>query len=373
MAVAHSSFIVHHLPNISTQSKCKLLRWFDENARPLPWRHDRDSYRIWVSEVMLQQTTVATVWPRFERFLAAFPDIRSLATADEQSVLKEWEGLGYYNRARNLHRASRILVAQHAARLPDDPDICKSLPGIGRYILGAVLSQAFNRRLPIVEVNSKRVLCRLFAQSGDPKSPDVESWLWETALAILPRQRVGDFNQAIMELGALICTPKEPACAKCPLKKECLARREGLQNSIPVRTVRPATVQVREVCVVPRYGRKVLLVRRPPGGRWGNMWEFPRIALEESDTHDVAARRLIDSLGLKAQPRRELLTVRYNVTRFRMTMICLDAIARTKAFRTGYYEEGRWLLLAELNEYPVSSPQRKLAAVLRKPLAQTLF
>jgi A/G-specific adenine glycosylase len=356
--------VVHHLSNISTQSKGKLLRWFDRNARPLPWRRDRDAYRIWVSEVILQQTTVATVIPRFERFLAAFPNIRSLAAADEQSVLKEWEGLGYYSRARNLHRAARMLVADHDAQLPDDPDILKSLPGVGRYILGAVLSQAFNRRLPIVEANSKRVLCRLFAQTGDPKSSDVQSWLWETALSILPRKRIGDFNQAMMELGALICTQNEPDCPNCPLKNECLARREGLQNAIPLRSAKPNFVRVREVCIVLRHAGKVLLVRRPPGGRWGNMWEFPRVALEESDTHDAAARRLIGSLGMKAQPRRELTTIRYTVTHFRMTMICLDAIARTKAFRTGYYEEGRWLRPAELTEYPVSSPQRKLAAVL---------
>src|SRR5258708_18987505 len=157
----HSSFRVHHL--LPAQARRKLLTWFTHRARPLPWRRDRDPYRIWVSEVMLQQTTVAAVAPRFDQFLARFPDVHALAGADEQDVLKSWEGMGYYGRARNLHRAARRLVAEHDGDLPDDPALWADLPGVGRYILGAVLSQAFDRRLPIVEANSRRVLCRLFA------------------------------------------------------------------------------------------------------------------------------------------------------------------------------------------------------------------
>src|SRR5262245_29245924 len=187
--------------SLSPSAKRRLLAWFDGNARPLPWRRDRDPYRIWVSEVMLQQTTVAAVAPRFEQFLAAFPDVHALAAADEQAVLKFWEGMGYYSRARNLHRAARTLVGMHGGQLPDDPAVWAELPGIGRYILGAVLSQAFDRRLPVVEANTRRVLARMFAQAGDAKSPPVQAWLWETAAAILPRKRVGDFNQGRMDLG----------------------------------------------------------------------------------------------------------------------------------------------------------------------------
>jgi len=240
-------------PTLSPTARRKLLAWFDRHARPLPWRRDRDPYRIWVSEVMLQQTTVAAVAPRFEQFLAAFPDVRALAAADEQAVLKVWEGMGYYGRARNLRRAAQILVERYGGALPDDPAVWAELPGVGRYIRGAVLSQAFDRRLPVVEANTKRVLCRLFAQAGDVASGPVQSWLWETAAAILPKKRVGDFNQALMELGALVCTPDEPDCPNCPLKAECLARREGLQDRIPRRPARPAVVEVREVCVVARH------------------------------------------------------------------------------------------------------------------------
>jgi len=224
-----------------------------------------------------------------------------------------------------------------------------------------------------VEANTKRVLCRLFAQAGDVSSAPVQAWLWETAAAILPRKRVGDFNEALMELGALVCTPDRPDCPKCPLRAECLAHREGIQNRIPRRSARPTVVEVREVCVVARHKSRVLLARRPPGGRWANMWEFPRAVLEPGDTHDAAARRLIASLGLDAEPGPELMTVRYGVTRFRMTMVCLEAAAGAKAFRPGYYEEGRWLRPAELADYPVSTPQRKLAAALTRPLERRLF
>jgi len=360
-------------PHLSPAARRRLLNWFDRNARRLPWRADRDPYRIWVSEVMLQQTTVAAVAPRFEQFLAAFPDVHALAAADEQDVLKVWEGLGYYSRARNLHRAARRLVESNGGVLPDDPGVWAELPGVGRYILAAVLSQAFDRRLPIVEANSTRVLCRLFAQAGDPKSTPVRAWLWETAAAILPRNRVGDFNQAVMELGALVCTPQKPDCPRCPLNRECLARREGIQDRIPRKPVPPRIVQVREVCIAVRHGGRVLLTRRPAGGRWANMWEFPRVVLEDSETYDDAARRLIKSLGAEMEPGGELMTIRYAVTRFRMTMVCLEATARAKTFRPSYYVEGRWLRPSELSDYPVSSPQRKLAAAIQRPMSRGLF
>jgi A/G-specific adenine glycosylase len=315
---------------------------------------------------MLQQTTVAAVAPRFERFLKRFPTIGALAAADEQDVLQEWEGLGYYTRARNLHAAARILAVEHGGEIPDEPEAVARLPGVGRYILGAVLSQAFERRLPIVEANTTRVLCRLFGQTGDPKSAPVRKWLWDSAISVLPERRVGDFNQALMELGALVCSPKNPKCSRCPLRSECVARKEGAPELIPRKVPRPATVNVRETCVVLRRGGRVLLARRPPKGRWPNMWEFPRVVLKGNESHVTAGRRLIVSLGVTAEPNRKLLTIRYTVTRFRMTMICLEALTRDASFRSEYYEEGHWVRPIELGRYPVSSPQRKLAAELQE-------
>ncbi len=178
-----------------------LLRWFRKAKRPLPWRLDRDPYRIWISEIMLQQTQVVTVIPYFERFLAAFPSLIQLAQADERQVLRLWEGLGYYRRARDLHRAAKMIVADHGGVFPHEPVAASRLPGIGRYTLGAVLSQAFDAPLPILEANSERVLCRLFARRTDPRSPSERRWLWAAAQTLVPPRHPGDFNQALMELG----------------------------------------------------------------------------------------------------------------------------------------------------------------------------
>jgi A/G-specific adenine glycosylase len=350
----------------------RLLAWFDRHRRDLPWRRDRDPYRIWVSEVMLQQTTVAAVGPYFERFLAAFPTLADLAAADEQEVLRLWEGLGYYRRARHLHAAARRLVAEYGGELPDDPAVWRDLPGVGRYILGAVLSQAFDRRLPIVEANSLRVLCRLFGYAGDPRSGDGQRWLWETATAVLPAKRVGDFNQALMELGALVCTPTGPRCGDCPVAGECVARKRGLQEAIPPKPVRPVTVEVREVALAVRRGPRVLLAQRPPDAqRWANMWEFPHAELAPSETYEAAAERLLGRIGLAADLGPELLTVRHGVTRFQITMVCLEAAHRGGTFAAEDYARGVWLRPGELAQYPVSAPQRKLlravAAAKRQP------
>jgi A/G-specific adenine glycosylase len=349
----------------------RLLVWFERQRRDLPWRIDRDPYRIWVSEVMLQQTTVATVASRFDRFLRMFPTVAELARADEQDVLRAWEGLGYYRRARHLHQAARSLLEHGNGELPDDPKVWAKLPGVGRYILGAIMSQAFGRRFPIVEANSKRVLSRLFAWMGDPNSRETSDWLWRTAEAILPRKRIGDFNQAVMELGALICGPTAPACERCPVSSICAARKNGLQNSIPTKAAPVRVEEVREAAVVVRKGREVLLVRRPETGRWANMWEFPHAPMRNKEPVEDTARRLIvEALGISADLGAELLTVRHAVTRFRITMVCLEAKYRSGSYASTYYKEGRWVDPKELGVFPVSTPQRKLAHELSKSRRQ---
>jgi A/G-specific adenine glycosylase len=349
----------------------RLLGWFAQHRRDLPWRRDRDPYRIWVSEIMLQQTQVATVVPYFERFVRAFPDLVSLAAAAEQDVLRVWEGLGYYRRARDLHRAARRLLAERGGQIPNDPDALRGLPGMGRYTVGAILSQAYDRRLPIVEANSRRVLCRLFGQPGDPGRGPVRRWLWEAAAGLLPARRVGDFNQALMELGAVVCTAAAPRCDVCPLSGLCAARRRGLQAVIPPRRAAPEIVTVREVGVVVRRGPYVLLVERPGQGRWARMWEFPHREVAKGDPLDDAVGHLVGVLtGLRAEPGPELLTVRHAVTRFRITLVCFTARYRSGRFRSPFYRQGKWVRPEDLQHYPISRPQRRLAQALLHPDSQ---
>jgi A/G-specific adenine glycosylase len=321
---------------------------------------------------MLQQTTVAAVGPYFERFVARFPTVEALAAADEQDVLRLWEGLGYYRRARHLHQAARRLVTEHGGDLPNDPAVWADLPGVGRYILGAVLSQAFDRRLPIVEANSLRVLCRLFGYDGDPRSAEGQKWLWEKAGRVLPAKRVGDFNQAVMELGALVCTPAAPKCDECPVAVACVSRSRQIQDVIPRKANRPAVTEVREVALIVRRGPRVLLVQRPPDTkRWAGMWEFPHGELRAGEDHESAANRLVCPLtGLAVRLGSELTTIRHGVTRFRIKLVCLEALYRGGRFHSQFYPVGRWLRPCELSEYPVSAPQRLLAKAVTSTTRQ---
>jgi A/G-specific adenine glycosylase len=340
----------------------RLLAWFGRHRRDLPWRQSRDPYRIWVSEIMLQQTQVAAVIPFYQRFLKAFPTVGALAAADEQLVLRQWEGLGYYRRARHLHQAARQLVADHGGRLPDDPAVWRELPGIGRYTLGAVLSQAFDRRLPILEANSNRVLCRFFGVREAPTQSRVQKLLWRCAEQLLPAKRAGDFNQALMELGALICTPTSPACGQCPVEAACVACKLGLQEQLPVRTPALPAVTVDEVAVVVRRGLRVLVVQRPDdAGRWASFWEFPHASLEPGETHRVAAVRMLQELtGVSADMGSELTVLTHAVTRYSITLLCLEAAYRRGKFRSGHYQNGRWIVPDLLAQLPFSSPQRRL-------------
>ena len=311
---------------------------------------------------MLQQTTVTAVIPYFERFLAAFPTIEVLAEANEQRVLKLWEGLGYYRRARHLHAAAKLLVANHPNQLPDDPTVWAGLPGVGRYILGAVLSQAFDRRLPIVEANSLRVLARLFGYTGDPREGEGKAWVWSTAETLLPRKRAGDFNQALMELGALVCLPANPKCNHCPIAANCQAMKKNLQEKIPPPKKKVATEEVNEVGVVIRKGKRILLCQRQADtGRWQNMWEIPRGMRMPNEELELAAVRVAKELtGLDIIAGPEIMTIRHTVTRHRISMACLEATVRGGKLGTSFYAAYEWLTPEELNEYPVSAPQRKL-------------
>ena len=354
---------------MTPSARKKLLAWFDSHRRELPWRADRDPYRIWVSEVMLQQTTVAAVVPFFERFITAFPTVSALAAAPEQEVLRLWAGLGYYRRARHLHRAAKQLAETFGGVLPDDPAVWAEMPGVGRYILGAVLSQAFDRKLPIVEANTLRVLSRLFGYRGNPRTGAGQKWVWQAAESVLPAKRVGDFNQAMMELGALVCTPAAPDCPGCPIRAECEANRLGLQAEIPPKPAGKKVVEVHEVAAVIRDERgRVLVGRLPPTARWwADMWEVPHGERELGEGHAEAARRVAQELtGLDVEVGPEVLTVLHGVTRWAITMVCLEARFAGGVFRPGSYAEAKWIDAVDAGALPMSSPQRKLIAELAK-------
>jgi A/G-specific adenine glycosylase len=344
----------------------RLVAWYGWNARKLPWRRNRDPYRVWVSEIMLQQTTVAAVVPYFERFIAALPTIASLAAADEDTVLRLWEGLGYYRRARQLHRAAKEIVAEHNGRFPRDPDAVHSLPGIGRYTAGAILSIAFDQPAPILEANTTRLLSRLLAYRGNVARTDAQRLLWRAAETLLPRRGAGRFNQALMELGSQICRPREPACGKCPVASLCPTHRDGLHDLVPATRRKPPIEQVREAAVVIRRRGRVLLVRRAEGQRWAGYWDFPRVPCDRVDRPPAAselASKVREQTGIAIEHPRHLATLHHTVTRFRITLECFEAeCCVSKRARRSL--EPNWVLSADLGEYPLSSTGRRIARLV---------
>jgi A/G-specific adenine glycosylase len=266
-----------------------LLAWFDLNGRhDLPWQHPRTPYRVWLSEIMLQQTQVRVVIPYFERFVAALPDLRALAEAPQDEVLALWSGLGYYARARNLHAAAKFCLAQYDGELPRDLDALTALPGIGRSTAGAILSQAWNDAQPILDGNVKRVLARVFGIEGWPGTSTVEKKLWSIAASLLPQganaARMADYTQAQMDFGATLCSRHDPACVLCPLQNDCIARREGRTDEWPTPKPGKTLPERSAVVLLLRDGQgRVLMQRRPPGGIWASLWSLP-----ETEDRDLA-------------------------------------------------------------------------------------
>jgi A/G-specific adenine glycosylase len=294
----------------------RVLVWFDRSGRKhLPWQQDRTSYRVWISEVMLQQTQVATVIPYYERFMARFPDVQALASAPVDEVLHLWTGLGYYARARNLQRAAQAVVAEHAGEFPDTLEAVQALPGIGRSTAGAILALSRAQRHPILDGNVKRVLARHFGIEGFPGEQKVERELWRLADLCTPAERVADYTQAIMDLGATVCVRSRPICDLCPLNQTCRARIEHRQLLLPTPKPKKVRPQRHAVAVIAMNADgAVLLERRPPTGIWGGLWTFPQF--EDRD----AAAHWIDGAGHATAERRQLPDYRHTFTHFDLTL-----------------------------------------------------
>lgn len=262
----------------ATQFPKAILHWFDQHGRKhLPWQQNKTPYRVWVSEIMLQQTQVAAAIPYFERFMQRFPDLPSLANASVDDVLHQWAGLGYYSRARNLHRAAQMVAQDFAGIFPDNLDDLQLLPGIGRSTAGAILSIAFQQRATILDGNVKRVLARYLGITT-PIDRAVENQMWETATAFTPAKRSADYTQAIMDLGATLCTRSKPECSRCPLVASCSAYAEGMTELLPIRKATRTIPTRTATFLIIRAEHKILLLKRPPHGIWGGLWSLPEIS-----------------------------------------------------------------------------------------------
>ncbi|OGD16487.1 MAG: A/G-specific adenine glycosylase [Candidatus Aminicenantes bacterium RBG_16_63_14] len=339
----------------------KLLAWYRVHKRSLPWRRTRDPYKIWISEVMLQQTTVSAVIPYYERWLKVFPDMRSLARAPLRRVLREWQGLGYYQRAGNLHRAAKIIEHEHGGRVPDNEPTLRRLPGFGPYTTAAVLSLAYGRPLPVVDANVRRVLMRVLGLRGAAEARIDES-LGAFLETIFPKDSPGDFNQAMMELGALVCRSRNPQCLACPLRASCRAAREGTQEIIP----RPRKLRLEKieavVAIMEKDGR-FLIQKRPAGGLLADLWEFPGGKVEPGESLPAALRREVrEELGVEIKDVRRLTTVRHAYTRFQVTLHAYTCKMRDSNFKMG--SRRRWVTLSSIRRYPLPSGSVKIVDFL---------
>ncbi|MCF8128000.1 MAG: A/G-specific adenine glycosylase [Deltaproteobacteria bacterium] len=342
----------------------KLLDWYQEHHRSLPWRKTSDPYRIWVSEIMLQQTQVKTVIPYYERFISAFPDLETLADADLQKVLKIWEGLGYYARARNLHRAAQEIMANHGGVLPQNPTALKALPGIGEYVAAAVSSIAFGQPHAAVDGNVKRVLARFHKIDSPVNDPAFGNVFKNAATAFFDESNPGKFNQAMMELGALVCTPKNPDCRGCPLARKCLAF--GEKGEYPKRLKKARTREYHIAVGIVWKGPKVLITQRNPEGLLGGLWEFPGGKIKDDESPPMAcAREIKEEVNLVVEPRERIARVRHAYTHFRIVMDVFPCDYRSGRVHLRGPVDFRWIGLHQIENFPFPGANRKFIPLIK--------
>ena len=353
-----------------------LLSWWDYSHADLPWRRNKEPYAIWVSEIMLQQTQVATVIPYFERWMARFPTVQILAEASLDEVLKLWEGLGYYSRARNLHSAAQQVMAEFNGRLPRTlPELLK-LKGIGRYTAGAIASIAFGQPAPVLDGNVIRLFSRLVDLTDDVTLTATKKKLWQMAETAVSPHRPGDYNQALMELGQKICTPKKPACLLCPLAAHCMARQRGTQLERPVRPPRKnrphyhvAAGIIWEKGTTPSVNGRFLIAKRPLSGLLGGMWEFPGGKQESGETLPQTLQREIrEELEIEIQVNKFQISIKHAYTHFRITLHAYHAIHLSGIPQHIGVADHAWVTLADLTTYPFAVTDQKIIKSLHQQL-----
>ncbi|WAL58314.1 A/G-specific adenine glycosylase [Thermocoleostomius sinensis] len=358
------------LPPVLTPSsldflRCSLLDWYTISGRDLPWRHTRDPYAIWISEIMLQQTQVKTVIPYYDRWLRQFPTIEALAAADQQQVLKAWQGLGYYARARHLHQAAQLIVQTHGGQFPDTLEAVLKLPGIGRTTAGGILSAAYNQPVPILDGNVKRVLSRVMALPVPPSK--AMKHLWQASSELLDRQHPRDFNQALMDLGATLCTPSNPACLLCPWRTACRAFDLNMQNDLPVSERRaPLPHKQIGVAVIWNQQGQILIDRRRPDGLLGGLWEFPGGKIEPNETVEACIRREIqEELGIEVEVGDRLITIDHTYSHFHVTLNvhhCRHVQGEPQPIECA---EVRWVTVDELDQFPFPKANVQIITALQ--------
>ena len=341
-----------------------LVAWFRRGHRDMPWRKTRDPYAIWISEIMLQQTRVETVTPYFQRWMQRFPSVSKLAAAPLDDVLTHWAGLGYYARARNLHAAAREIETTYGGRFPSDTEAVHALPGIGPYTAGAILSIAFGKAEPILDGNVMRVLSRVYRIEGAVDDTAFKKKLWALAARLVPSEAAGDFNQAMMELGAMVCSVRAPGCSQCPLAALCAAQAAGVQEDYPAPKKKTALKAVEQVTVLVEKEGRVLLVRRPPAGLWGGLWEPPTGERARGEDADKAAARVLRATtGLALTHLAELDQFEHVLTHRRMRFFAFRARPRGRVKLDGY-DASQWLPVKDAAALGVSAWTTRVLAKL---------
>ncbi len=340
----------------------KILSWYQDNKRAMPWRDEKDPYKIWISEIMLQQTRVDQAWPYFENFMKLFPTVFDLAKADQQQVLKAWEGLGYYSRARNLHAASKMIVEDFDGKLPESYDEIIKLKGIGPYTAAAVTSIAFGKPNAVVDGNVIRVITRYYGIEDDIRSSRTTKQVQELVNELISVQKPADFNQAMMELGATVCSPSKPDCLNCPIQSGCVATKIAKTNTIPYKSkAKKKPHKVIGVGIIEREDGKLLIALRPENAMLGGLWEFPGGKQEKKETiQQTVERELEEELGVEVHAYKEFMTLKHTYSHFSITMHAYLCKLISGAPKPKSSQEIRWVEKSELTEYPFPKANKVL-------------